>query len=101
GVRARPLIDRPAFQLVVPVFDAGRVGGEKLRIFHRTAASPDAIRTAEIGDAAGRRYAGAAEDEDALRAAQMFDETSVGHASIYHPRAPASRPARADGERLR
>ena len=79
GVRPRLLIEVPCLELVVPVLDAGRLGGEELVVVNRTPPGPDAARSAEIGDAARRRNAGPGEDEHAPRAPQRVHQPRIDH----------------------
>ncbi len=54
GVGPRALIDRPRFQLVVPVLGARGFRREKLVVVDGTPACPDAPRSAKVGNPAGR-----------------------------------------------
>src|SRR5690348_12492943 len=67
----------PAFELLVPVFAARRLGAHKVLVVDRLPARPHALRPAKVGYAAGSRDAGTGEDQDSFRAAEVVGE---GHA---------------------
>jgi len=72
-VRLRTLIDLPGLELVVPVLDARGFRGHEVVVVDRAAARPDAVRAAEIGNAARRRHASPGEDQNPVRRAKALD----------------------------
>ncbi len=70
-IRLRLAEHFPAFELVVPVLDAGGFRLQKALIVDRPALGPGALRSAEVRDAAGGGDASAGEDHDPLCRAQV------------------------------
>jgi hypothetical protein len=54
----------PAFGFEIPVLDASSFGAHKIVIIHRLKAFPDALGTAEVGDAAGGGDSCACEEQN-------------------------------------
>ena len=54
GVWLRIAKERPALQLVIPMFDAGRVGSHEIVVVHRLTPFPNPVWTAKIGYPAAR-----------------------------------------------
>ena len=62
------------FELLVPILDARRLGAHEVVEVDRLVRLPDALRSAEILDAASGRNAGTGEDEDAVSVADEITE---------------------------
>src|SRR3954467_5440607 len=73
-VRRRVPITIPAFELKIPMLDSRRFRGHEVLEVNRLPASPNALRSAKIGDPAPRRNAGASENQRAVRVPQIVGE---------------------------
>jgi hypothetical protein len=78
GVRLGSAKSRPAFQLVVPVLEARRLGAHEVLIIDRLPPRPDPAGSPEVWDAAAGRKAGSSEDEDPFTVPKIIDEL-LGH----------------------
>ena len=85
GVGLRVAKDFPAFKFVIPMFDARSFGCHEVVVIDGLAASPNALWSAEIGNAALGGNARASEDQNACGGFKVVGQRRViRHFEIVH-----------------